>query len=350
MNNRYAFALALAAGAVLVTGALLRPKPAAPKQPDPAPAQVVVRGTEMRQISDFLSARAQNVARHLAWVASAEATGIQWTNGQMITVGKGASVVRTASVTTQSEPQPVTLAPPSRFDQGGWIVVAARTADGATVTASGLLGGVTPAKCGTEEVRKLVFNIPLDAVYAGAGVFGMSGNLLGMVVKCGDGWIAVAHDSVQALLMQQFGPEAMIWMEVGVRIREPKEAESKILRMPATKGLFIGEVRRASKAAEMGLHPGDLLLIERLEDLLEDREEIPLVRRGRKMTLPVTPPFSLEREGDGAVLSSVQPNTRLGLAGLQPGDRVFDVPALTSSRPVWLVYWRDDREIGVLLP
>ena len=87
MNRRYAAALALAAGAVLLAGALFRPKPPRPTQQAAAPQPAAVRGTEMRQISDFLSARAQSVARHLVWVGSAQATGVQWTDGQIVTIG-----------------------------------------------------------------------------------------------------------------------------------------------------------------------------------------------------------------------------------------------------------------------
>jgi S1-C subfamily serine protease len=170
-----------------------------------------------------------------------------------------------------------------------------------------------------------------------------------MVVRCGNGWVAVAHDSVQKLLQQQFGPEAVIWMEFGVHTREPSEAERKVLRLRDA-GLFVGEVRRASPAANMGLHPGDLLLVGRPEELLSEAEEISLIRDGIRMTLPVSPPYSLERQQEGAVLTSVHPNTRLAQAGLQPGDRILDPRALSSRDPVWLIFRRDEREMGVLLP
>jgi S1-C subfamily serine protease len=302
----------------------------------------------MRQISDFLSARAQGVARHLVWVDSAQATGVQWTDGKIVTVGEGSSIVRSAVVTTAAEPQPVTLAPPARFDQGGWIVVAARNPEGGTVSASGLLGGVAPAHCGAAEVRKLLFNVPLEGAYAGGGVFGMSGNLIGIVVRCGNAWAGITHDSAAKLLDQQFGPEAVVWLEFGVHTREPTEEERKILRLPAS-GVFTAEVRRGSKAANMGLRPGDMLLLDRAEDLLTGREEVTLIRNGRRMMLPVTPPYSLERQDQGAMLTSVQPGTRIAAAGLQPGDRVLDPGVLSSRGPVWLIYRRDDREAGVLL-
>jgi S1-C subfamily serine protease len=303
----------------------------------------------MRQISDFLSARAQGVARHLVWVASAGASGVQWTDGQIVTLGRGSTIVRTASVTTPSEPQPVTLVPLERFEQGGWIVVAARNPDGAMVTASGLLGGVAAARCGTEDVRRLLFNVPLESAYAGAGVFGMSGMLIGLVVRCGDTWMAITHDSVTRLLQQQYGPEAVVWLEFGVLTRKPSAEEQKILRLPPD-GLFVAEVRRASTAANMGLRPGDVVLLDRPEDLLGDQAEINVIRNGRRIALSTNPPYSFERQDEGAVLTSVQPGTRVANAGLQPGDRLLNPAALDSRRPVWLVYRRDDREIGVLLP
>ena len=347
MNKRYAAALAVAAVAVLVTGALLRPKPPAPEHAEAQPQPV--RGTEMRQMSDFLSARGKTAAAHLVWVASAGATGVQWPDGQIVTVGKAPAVVRTASVSTPAQLRPVTLSPLARFEQGGWVVLVARNADGSTVSASGLLGGVATAKCGTEDVRKLLFNVPLEAAYAGGGVFGMSGNLLGIIVQCGSDWIAITHDSVQRLLETQLGPEAIAWLEFGVRTRTSSDAERKVLRL-RDEGVFVAEVRRASTAANMGIVPGDLLLISRPEDLLSVQDEITVVRSGRRLKLKVSPPYSLERREESAVLTSVQPQTDLAKAGLLPGDRVLNPDALSARRPAWLLYERDDRRIGVLLP
>jgi hypothetical protein len=348
MNKRYAAALGVAAAVVLIAGSIVRPRPHLPKAvPTAAPAQA--RGTEMRQMSDFLSARANAAANHLAWVASAEATGIQWSDGQVVTVAKPPALVRTVSVASPTQLQPVTLAPLARFNQGGWIVLVARTADGGTVTASGILGGVAPARCGGDEVRRMLFNIPLDPAYSGAGVFGMSGALLGIVIPCNSDWIAVTHDSVQRLLEHKLGPEAIAWVEFGVRTREPSALERKLLRLHDS-GVFVAEVRQASTAANMGLRPGDMLLVERAEELLSPREELEVVRSGRVMKLPVTPPYSLEAQASTATLTSIQPNTELAEAGLQPGDRLLNPEALKRRRPVWLLYQREDRYAGVLLP
>lgn len=348
MNKGYAAALAVAAVAVLATGTLLGPRPQRPKAPDPAPPQPApVRGSEMRQMSDFLASRARSATEHVVWVASAQATGLVWTDGQIVTVGTPPTVVRTASVATEAQTQPVTLAPLARFDQGGWIVIVARNGEGGAISASGLLGGVAPVRCGSEAVQKLLFNVPLEAAYAGAGVFGMSGNLIGMVVPCGDRWTAVTHDSVLRMLQTQLGPDAIAWHEFGVRTREPSDEEKKLLRLP-DEGVFVAEVRRASTAANIGIRPGDLVLVTRGEELLSTQNELTVIRRGRRIKLQTPPPYSLERL-EGAVLTSVQPDTPLAVAGLQPGDRLLNPEVLSVRGPKWLVYERDDRQIGTLL-
>ena len=195
----------------------------------------------------------------------------------------------------------------------------------------------------------MLFNVPLESALSGGGVFGMSGNLLGVVVRCGADYVAITHDSVQRLLDTQLGPEAIAWVEFGVRTRAPSESERKVLRLPGS-GVFVAEVRRASTAANMGIQPGDLLLVSRDEDLLSVQDAITAVRNGRRVKLPVSPPYSLERPDEGALLTSVQPDTALAKAGLRPGDRLLNPQALSARGPSWLVFERDDRHIGVLLP
>jgi hypothetical protein len=364
MNKRYVAALGIAALVILVLGAWFRPKPHT-AQPKPAEAQAAPvpppsRRGQMRQISDFLSERAQESADHLVYVASAQATGIVWTTGQVVTVAPGSALVQTAAVTPSTEPAPVTLAPTERFGQTGWIVVVARGSDGALVSSSGLLGSSADATCGSTRVRKLMFNVPLDAALAGGGVFDVSGDLLGQVIKCGESWMAVTHTTIQRLLEQQLGADAVAWHDFGVRLHVPTEEERSILRVPAT-GLFVAEVRRSSRAFNMGLRPGDVLLktgdedLEQPEDILALGDTITIWRNRRQVTLPVVPHFSVDEPVRGALLTSVQPGTRLHEAGLQPGDRILEPrPAelnrlLAGKSPVWVTFDRDDRRIGVLV-
>lgn len=383
MRKGYVAALALAASLILIAGVLVRPKPAARASAAPAaaasatavkeqpaqapPAPLPSRRGQMRQISDFLSERGTDVARHVVYVSSAQASGVLWPDGRLITAAPAPALVSTAAPPDQPTADRARLAPQSRFGQAGWIVVVARGSDGQPITASGILGGAANASCGTTSVRKLVFNAPLDASFAGAGVFDLSGDLLGIVIPCGDAWTAITPPSAEQLLGAQQGAEAVAWHDVGIRIRSPASEERRLMQVPSG-GLFIAETRKGSRAFNMGLRPGDLLVrtgsepITTTEDLLALGKDVTLVRQGRTITLSMTPDYTLDVPKAGAVLSSVQPETRLYRAGLRPGDRIIRASGvedpgptelnrlMASSKPVWLVYERDDRRIWAMLP
>jgi len=321
----------------------------------------------MRQISDFLSERGTEVSGHVAYIPSTQASGVAWPDGRIITVAPAPALVTKMSMPEGAEPDPSPLAPAARFGQAGWIVVVARSSDGQAITTSGILGGVATATCGTISVRKLVFNVALDASFAGAGVFDLSGDLLGIVIHCGDTWSAITHQSVEQLLGAQQGAEAVVLHDLGVRVRTPEPEERRLMKLPAG-GLFIGETRKGSRAFNMGLRPGDLLLrtgkdpLEKVEDLLALEDSVTLIREGRSITLSMTPDYTLDVPKAGAVLSTVQTETRLYKAGLRAGDRIIRANGvedpgpsdlnrlLALNKPAWMVYERDDRRVWVILP
>ncbi|HYO82338.1 MAG TPA: hypothetical protein VES20_13120 [Bryobacteraceae bacterium] len=352
-SQRYAAALAIAAGAVLAVGSYLR-RPEPPKKVEAAPPAFAVRGSEMRQISDYLADRARRTAPHLVWVPSAQATGVRWTTGQVVTSGPELTPAQVAVVAETAGLQPIALASQERFEQGGWVVLAARNPEGNLIFSSGLLGGTAHVSCGGQDLRKLLFNTPLDEAWAGAGVFDVSGAALGMVVRCQGTWTALTHDSVQRLLESQPGADALPWQEFGIRIRQPSDVERKALRI-ADGGIFVSEVRTGSRADVIGILPGDLLLqtgnrkIASTEDVLALEGKITLQRNGRRLTLPTSPAYRLARSGY-VTLTAVAPGSRHQEAGLRSGDEVADPALLDRKGPVWLVVRRDGRLTGVLLP
>ena len=355
MNNRYVAALAIAAVVVLVAGSLIRPhatpKPPAPVEPAPQPRPI--RGSDVRQISDFLGERGRRLASHVVWVPSVQASGVVWTTGQVVTVAPDTGIVQTVPAAEPSVA--VRLAGPETAQQAGWIVIVARNSEGDPITAAGMLGGSAETGCGQDTVRKLLFNVPLDSAFAGGGVFDISGALLGVVVQCGGAWMALVHSSVQTLLEGQLGAPAVAWHSFGVRLREPSEAERKALRLPGS-GLFVAEVRRGSQAGNMGLLPGDVLIaneagaIDRPEDLVVLGDKLTVWRNRRQIAVAASPEFLLDRWAAAPVLAAVEPGTRLHTAGLRPGDRILDDQILNRRGPAWLVYLRGERYAGVLLP
>ena len=357
-NRRYAAALAIAAGAILAIGSYFRPRPAnrghEATKAAPAAPQPVSRGSEMRQISDFLRERGRRAAQHLIWVPSVGATGVQWTSGQVVTIsGDDTAVLQTVS-TAETGLSPVSVAPEERLQQGGWLVLAARNDEGQLISTSGLLGGTAPVECGNQQLRRLLLNIPLDSTWAGGGVFDVSGLALGLVVRCGETWAVLTQDSVQRLLEGQLGEDAVTWQQFGVRVRTPSEPEQKLLRVTQP-GLFISEVRDTSRAASIGILPGDLLLrsgdrpLKSAEDVLALDDSITLLRAGRRLTLNAAPTFALAAP-EGTAITHVEPDSRVARASLRPGDRVLEPRLLESTRPAWVVYRRGNRIVGAMLP
>jgi predicted metalloprotease with PDZ domain len=170
-----------------------------------------------------------------------------------------------------------------------------------------------------------------------------------------------------ALLEGQSGPVAVLWRDFGVRTREPRELEVKVLRLPGG-GVFVSEVRKGSRAATIGIRPGDLLIssggtaLERPEDLLSLNGILMLVREGRKLEVATRPDFALDRNATHPQLTALDDKSRLYAAGLRPGDAIVRIAAvddppmatitklLSRSQPVFVIYERDDRHVGVLLP
>jgi membrane-associated protease RseP (regulator of RpoE activity) len=251
-------------------------------------------------------------------------------------------------------------------ESGGWIVVVGRNPAGEPISASGILGGVTDVTCNTTPIRKLLLNIPLDAAYAGAGVFDISGGLLGIVGRCGDAWHAISHPSIMELLDQQSGAHAVAWRDFGVRVATPDELETKLLGLRGG-GLFVSEVRKQSPAAAIGIRPGDLLTssgdfpLRQPEDLASLNDSLTLIRQGRKLVLASHPAFSVDQPATSAILSSVRPDSRLHVAGLRAGDRIVrlgdmenpspaDIARIVASKhPSYLIYERANRRVGAVL-
>ncbi len=376
MSRKYVAVLALAAAAVLIGGSMLRPpgRPKAgtpgghgqPSQPAPvATASPASNRGQMRQMSEFISDRAAGAATHMVWLADSGTSGVVWPDGSVVSAPRSSGLfeARTDRVTAA----PVILADAERFSQAGWIVAVARSADGQSISASGLLGGVADVRCGSEPLRRLVFNTPLDSTFAGAGVFDLSGDLLGVVARCNDTWTALTWQSVQKALEKQSGPEEEVWRKLGVRVRETDAAGRSVMRLPRSGGLFVSEVRRGSRAYQIGLRPGDLVTrlgdktVENVSDLSSDAETLTLLRVGKSLTLDAHPPFALEPLAGGPVLTAVESGTRLFEAGLRAGDRIVRINGIedpgptdlnrlfASEKPAWLVYERENRRVWTML-
>jgi hypothetical protein len=321
----------------------------------------------MRQISEFLADRAAGAATHMVLLPDSGSSAVAWPDGSLVTAPRSSGLVEARIDNTVTAP-PVMLAPEDRFAQSGWAVAVARSTDGGPISVSGLLGGVADVRCGTESLRKIVFNTPLDITFAGAGVFDLTGDLLGVVVRCNDAWTALTWQSVRKLLESQRGPDQEMWRSLGVRLREADASVRTLMRQPRSGGLLVSEVRRASRAFQIGLRPGDLLLLVDGKPVTPGAtipptaETVTVSRDSRQLTLEAHPPFALEPVAGGPVLTSVETGTRLHEAGLRAGDRIvrangIEDPGPTdlnrlfaSDKPVWLVYERENRRVWTVLP
>jgi hypothetical protein len=370
MSQKYLLALATAAAMLLTVGFLLHPdrvrgkRVQAAKEPNAETPQLqrLSRRGQMSDITDFLGERVREATPHVLYVPSTRTSGIVWSPEAVVTTTFDGRLLINAGPPGASAAAPVlpATAPPQ-----GWAVLVARQANGRVVSSAAVIGGTMDTSCEGRRLSSLVLNVPIRREMAGAGVFDISGEFVGLVVNCGRQLFAVPHAEIAQLIAEFSGPDAAIWNVYAMQAAPPTKAEQEWLRT-SRPGLLVRQVRIGGRAANIGLRPGDLILDASItkdpKEPLQFNETLSVWRNGRTVELASNPPYSFETPERGLTLSSVTAESRLGKGGLQAGDQLVALNGLEypteaqvarligGNQAIYLVYEREGVLTGALLP
>jgi hypothetical protein len=364
MSRRYLASLAVAAAIVLAVGVLLRDwllsaQPASPVPPSEASAlQQLSQEGQARRLADFLAERVAAVAPNVAYVADANASAVLLGVDSLVTTMPG----RPVAVAQSSDSVRVSIVVDAAPEQRDWVVIVGRAPSGSVLSASGMLGGRAPARCGNDDVTRYVLSVPLHDSFAGAGVFDLAGRLIGMVVRCVGELAAVPSSELRGLLTSASAVDARIWEDYGFAPAALDSATRAYFRSDS--GLLVTAVRRSSPADQSTLRPGDVVVA------IDDRRVTTIDDLATFLRVPNDTHTVTRRRRTGVATIRIaatraNPTPVAFSAGLLPGDRVLQVDgrattdpaaarrlveAESKKGPVFVVFERDSVVRGVLVP
>jgi hypothetical protein len=413
-NPRYVTLLAVAAALVLIGGWLLRPRNI-PASPVPVPSESdleqLARRAQRRSLDDmtkYFAHIAGEVGPSLAYVPDEHVTGLVWDATRIVTgrlsdpyarptltlrFGAASGTGRTQVAAPNLPLTSVAVEAPSAAstavrravavpEPGDWVVAVWKTAQGPAF-AAGTFRQVSTTTCHMLAVEQLQSGLSLSTTMIGGGLFTVNGELLGVILPCGDRVAVVVVSSIDQMLTRSDGLEQRLLSKYGALFSPISEDEQRYFA--GGNGLMVRELWNGSPAEAAGLWPGDViealggnavLRIEDLRPLVEADDPVELrVRRGRTavaMTLrrnaaasvASEPELVLEEPPDSYRIEAVPPDSRAAHAGIRPGDRLARINgaqprtlqqvrrALSSSAasPLLLEVLRDQRRIAFVLP
>ena len=317
-DRRYVALLAIASGLVLILGIWARPKKSNDElsQTVTSPAELMrlERLTQRRTVQNmaaFFSDVAANAARHLVYLTDAGSSGICWdTEGTLISAVSesefpSASRVRTSqqaatageaqAQTTVVSPinpvvslrviaspvfQPVNAASPDLLIPGDWLIAVARLPNGRYSFAPGIYGGLVSSSCGEFQFPEITWNISLGDGMLGGGLFDLDGNLVGMVIQCGDRYAAMAADRIGAAIQEAHSFDSQVLERYGFRIERGaggSDEGSSGSAATTSEGVQVSEVWTGDVADRAGMLPGDFIVSLDGRDVGNGDDLLPLV-------------------------------------------------------------------------
>ncbi|MXZ71894.1 MAG: PDZ domain-containing protein [Acidobacteria bacterium] len=304
-NRRYIVTLAVAAAAILVLGALLRPAPVADEPLPPPPSQAelsrLTRITQRRSLEamkDYFSAVATDADRSVVRLRMLGRSGVVWAPGLVVTARLEQRFPPTTTVTGDEgelgvplaagaphlpvalldvpetgEFIPVRRRPIENLDPGAWTVfVTDRHGAGFSPATYVEIAEVV---CEGRVVRDVVTSVALGPEMAGAGLFDLDNNLLAVVLPCGPRFVAVTAEDVAALAEEAATVRSRIAQRYGMTLDAVTSEESGHLGVPF--GLFVRDVWTGELADTMGLRPGDVVISINAELILDVDQLSPLI-------------------------------------------------------------------------
>jgi len=420
-NRRYIVTLALVAAGILIFGSLLRPRQPSTDQPVPGLSQAdrgrLARYAQRRELDDmteYFRTVVNDANRRIVQLPSLGRTGLVWAPGVVLTVRTERRFPDAATLSTSAGDIGVvpsiagphlpiaTLRMPETtgfvevlrrraalLDPGSWTVALWRRNRELHFTPAHFLG-IAPVQCDEQPVDELLSSVSWTEEMAGGGVFDLDGRLLGVIVPCGDRFVAADAESIEMLLREGSTVESRLLGRYGLRLGPLTEEE--VEHYGNGEGVVVREVWTGYLAAQAGFMPGDIVVAlnaepigspEQLEPLTApagvEAFDVAIRRRGTPVVLQLptdpsrpdrtpatTGAFGLvwEPPPEGYVIDTVIPGSPADMVGIRPGDRLLRIdgaePAnlaqvgavLAPGRttPAFVELERRHRRWGVLLP
>ncbi|MBI2818383.1 MAG: PDZ domain-containing protein [Acidobacteria bacterium] len=413
-NPKYVAILALIAGLILLVGSLLRPRNQPAEQPVSQTELTRLRRAAQRasldQMSELFSEVAANYSRYVVRLQETDSSGVVWDEqGGIVAATRGERFPETVgwlaagglpaeAETTAASPllpvallqaQMITASLPrsrrttSELKTGDWILAIARDSTGGYVFAPGWYGGTAVTTCNELSFRSLLSDFSLSEVMLGGGIFSKNGELVGVIVRCGDSHAAMVIENVESSVREAGSMVSRLLWRYGFRVEPLDEDLREYFR--TENGLLIREVWKGYPAEKLDLAPGDILLSlweqplsqpDDLQPLIQATAEAPVElevlrsgRRSRKTIPAITEVPSSSVAGvalasqTGFVVETVESASPAALAGMQPGDRLLQIGntavtradqvrtllASASRRPAFVVVDRGNKRVGILI-
>ncbi|HUU34065.1 MAG TPA: PDZ domain-containing protein, partial [Vicinamibacterales bacterium] len=286
LNLKYVAILTVVASLILVAGALLRPGARSSEQAPPSDTDLarLARLTERRTLESaaaFLSQVADDVSPALVWLERPGTTGVAWNEGTIVTARIGLPAETVAQVVVASAEgvestagidwspdlpaagvrvvtgaiQPPRPVAPTR--SGDPLLIVWKTSAGRMFAAADF-ADVVETTCGDLPSREVHTTMEATRAMAGGGLFDLDGNLLGVILPCGDRYAAVVPDAVDGMLATVESFASRLLARYGMAVEPLTEEEVEYFDVAS--GAIVRELRAGSPAAAAGLQPGDIIV------------------------------------------------------------------------------------------
>jgi S1-C subfamily serine protease len=417
-QRQYIAVIAVTSVVVLALGVLLKPKQL------PAPTisgeetlrlQTLTQRRNLENLAVYFSEVAGGIQPGLVWLNEIALTGLVWNQeGLIVTAGPNhltpeevTALTTRGNITVKSQLlsvnfraasleaprgsrlQPVHKSNFQGLTPGIWIIQVARQAGGNYLFTPGVYGGIAPTRCGSTEYQAIQSNLPLTDSALGGGLFDVDGNLLGVLLRCGDHLAAVVPADVDRELARAASLEGQLLQSYGLQMTGLDDVSRRYFQ--SQEGVLVTAVTDGQLADVAGLTPGDVITTLDKTPVLAPDDLRPLtmskdgngfqleVRRKRRtvridlQTGASQAPgqrqsaefrdVALTDPSQGYLVETVLRGSRADRASIQAGDRLLlvdgkpprSVAAVRKAfsednrDPIFLLLHRGSRKIGTFL-
>jgi len=336
-NRRYILLLTVVSALILVVGALTRPRNEPPAPTSDADLALISRLSERRSLENmtsYFSDIASAAELSLVHLHGLPVSAVAWDARRIVTsrvtdpfpasvtfdTPNGEMTATTAlrrpdiPVVAIGAPPGAAIVPVRRssvpVQSGAWITASWTGAQPHTF-AYGRVLDIAARRCDAVEVQELIPTFMLTGSMAGGGIFDIDGYLIGLVVTCGDGMMAVAAESLDALIDAGESVETQVLSSYGLRAAEMTEEEAAYARI--AKGLMVRDVWTNYAAQQADVRPGDVILAI---------DDAPVTGAGDLQRL-------VDRQGDGPPHLTIERGSARIDVLLQPPDQAATADAGT---------------------